>query len=372
MQDNSDFPALVLVEKSNNPERYITEPNAMWYWYPTPLLSQFGLYPLFHIIHPQPLPLHHFAASVNSSIDQVASSMHPTLLLLPLITSLLLLLVLQDNHVSADDCAPARCGNLTLRYPFWLGTINNQTSSPCGHPAFGVWCSDDGGGVAALRSSSIHVLTINYTTNSLVAYHNTVADDGACRANFNLSSSIALSPFTISSRNRALCFLFGCTGAAPTLPDYVNATSNCSAPIYAYLGGAYLWYSPPEIATGGCKYAYMPVLGTEAASLTAANYSRLLKDGFILEWDKVTVGDCPRCNASGGQCRYDNATAEFWCLCPGGRRAGSTCAGESSVHAYSSRPGHCCVRAGASPTYVPATVVANVCVDAGGRRRPGA
>ncbi|KAJ1282716.1 hypothetical protein BS78_03G072400 [Paspalum vaginatum] len=250
-----------------------------------------------------------------------------TVLLVPLVTSLLLLL-LQDNHVSADDCEPARCGNLTLRYPFWLGS-NNQTSSPCGHPAFGVWCSA-GGSVASLRGSSIHVLPIDYTNSSLVASHNKVAagDDGVCLTNFNLSSSVALSPFTISSRNRALCFLFGCDGTVPpSALDYVNATSNCTAPVYAYLGGTYLWNSPPAIPTGRCSYSYFPVLETEAATMMAAEYSRLLKDGFALEWETVTVGDCPECSSSGGQCRYDNAAGKFWCLCPGGTRAWSTCAG---------------------------------------------
>ncbi|WVZ72156.1 hypothetical protein U9M48_020663 [Paspalum notatum var. saurae] len=269
-------------------------------------------------------------ASVNSSIDQLATLMHPTVLLLPLVASLLLLLVLQD-HVSADDCEPARCGNLTLRYPFWLSINNNETSSPCGHKAFGVWCSD-GGSMASLRGSSIHVLAIDYTNDSLVASHNKVAgDDGVCQANFNISSSIALSPFSLSSRNRALCFLYNCNGTVPTLPDYANATSNCSTPIYAYLAGAYIWNTPPAIPTGGCEYAYVPVLGTEAATMTAANYSRLLKDGFVLDWDPIIVGDCPTCNSSGGQCRYDNTTGEFWCLCPGGRRAASTCAGPMEI-----------------------------------------
>ena len=116
-------------------------------------------------------------------------------------------------------------------------------------------------------------------------------------------------------------------------PEYANATANCSStPSYAYLGGDYYWDRPPApIATWRCQNAYMPVLGSEAAVMTAANYSRLLKDGFVLDWEVAGVGDCQACNASGGQCRYDSAATEFWCLCPDGRRAGSTCAGESHL-----------------------------------------
>ena len=249
------------------------------------------------------------------------------LILLKLVASSLLLL---HDRASAE-CEPAACGNLTLRYPFWLGS-GNQTSSPCGHQAFEVWCGD-GGREASLRGSSIHVLAIDYANTSFVASHSRVAagDDGVCRTDFNMSVSIALSPFTISTQNRALCFLSKCDGPAPSGPGFVNATSNCSAPIYAYLGGTYYWDRPPAIATGRCEYSYIPVLGREAAAMTAANYRRLLKDGFLMEWEAAGVGDCAACNASGGQCQYNNTVAAFRCLCPDGGHAaaGSTCAGES-------------------------------------------
>ena len=283
--------------------------------------------------------------------------MHPTLLFLPLLASLLALLQFH-GHASADDCEPAACGNLTLNYPFWLGSSSTSppSSSSCGHPGFEVWCSG-GGREASLKGSSIHVLSIDYTNNSFVASHSRVAgDDGVCKTDFNMSSSIALSlQFTFSPQNRALCFLYHCrNGTAPSSgPEYANATANCSSPIYAYLAGPYYWDTPPEIATGGCTFAYMPVLGAEAAVMTAANYSRLLKDGFVLDWEVAGVGDCRTCNASGGQCRYDNDAAEFWCLCPGGRRAGPTCAGESPT----------------CPPYtycVPQSTVVSLC----GRRRP--
>jgi len=290
--------------------------------------------------------------------------MHPTLLFLPLLASLLLLLL--HDHASAD-CEPAACGNLTLRYPFWLGSsTSSQPPSPCGHPGFEVWCGDDGR-VASLKGSSIHVLSIDYTNNSLVACHAKLAgDDGVCKIDFNVSSSIALSLFNISPQNRALCFLYNCSGTAPSGPEYANATANCSStPSYAYLGGDYYWGRPPApIATWRCQNAYMPVLGSEAAVMTAANYSRLLKDGFVLDWEVAGVGDCRTCNASGGQCRYDSAAAEFWCLCPDGRRAARpTCAGESHHSPHLPMPSvHVCASIYSSQ---------RVCVDAGGRRGLG-
>jgi hypothetical protein len=247
--------------------------------------------------------------------------MHPALVLFLLLASLLLL-----NDRASADCEPVTCGNLTLTYPFWLGNTN-QSSSACGHPAFEVWCSDDES-VASLKGSILHVHAINYTDNSFLASNTRV--DGVCHADTNLSITVTLT-FKISHRNRALYFLYNCSGTSPAIgSEYVNTTSNCSAPIYAYLGETYSWGKPPEITVGQCSYSYIPVMEWEGATMTAANYSRLLKDGFVMEWEAAGIGDCTACNASGGQCRYDNAAAAFSCLCPDGMRtAGPTCAGES-------------------------------------------
>ncbi|GJN37545.1 hypothetical protein PR202_gb26516 [Eleusine coracana subsp. coracana] len=249
----------------------------------------------------------------------------------PAILLVVSLLLLHLHDTAHADCEPATCGDLTVKYPFWLGSVN-QSSSPCGHPAFQVRCSNNGSG-ASLMGSSINVLRVDYDSNSFIASHSRIVggNDGVCRSDFNISVSIALSPFKFSSRNRALCFLYNCSGTEPRGAEYVNATSVCNSPIYAYLGGNYYWDSPPAIATGRCKYTFFPVLESEeAATMTAANYPRLLKDGFILEWQTVSVGDCPACVASGGQCRYNDATAAFECLCPDGKlAAASTCAGET-------------------------------------------
>uniref|UniRef100_A0A0D9UWH6 Protein kinase domain-containing protein n=1 Tax=Leersia perrieri TaxID=77586 RepID=A0A0D9UWH6_9ORYZ len=205
--------------------------------------------------------------------------MHPTLLILPFLASLLL-------PFCHAECEPSTCGDITVRYPFWLGGPNlsrssSSSSSPaasCGHPAFEVWCTS---GVASLRGSQILVLTIDYTNSSFIAAHKRVADggDGVCRTDFNISSSLALSPFTISGRNRAICFLYGCSNGSTvriTEPGIVNATSVCTRPIYAHLGGSYDRDRPPAIeTTGNCTFSYLPVLWPDApASLTpGVNYS---------------------------------------------------------------------------------------------------
>ncbi|KAF8705058.1 hypothetical protein HU200_031318 [Digitaria exilis] len=177
--------------------------------------------------------------------------MRPASLLLLLLPSLLL--QFHHHHRAHADCEPATCGNLTVRYPFWLGNSNQPSSTPCGHPAFEVLCSDDGSSAASLKGSTLQVRSINYTNSSFVASHTRITDGnggGVCRAHFNMSAAISPNAFTISRRNRALCFFYNCNGTKPSQRGYVNATSNCSTPIFAYLGGSYNLDSPPAIATG--------------------------------------------------------------------------------------------------------------------------
>ncbi|TVU22040.1 hypothetical protein EJB05_31716 [Eragrostis curvula] len=247
----------------------------------------------------------------------------PPALQLLLIASLLLLL----HDAAHADCEPATCGNITVKYPFWLGDVN-QSSSPCGLPAFQVWCVD-GGSVASLGGSALHLRSVDYGNNSFVAVHTRVAggDDGVCRTDFNISPPEpgAVLPLQVQRH-----------GAARKRVRERH--------LYAYLGGGYDWNVPPAIATGRCMYTYIPVLGSDAATMTAANYSRLLKDGFVLEWQNTSAGDCAACVASGGQCRYDNHAAAFTCICPGDNgklRVVPTCDGESPPLPSNSNPPTC-------------------------------
>ncbi|VAH71812.1 unnamed protein product [Triticum turgidum subsp. durum] len=250
--------------------------------------------------------------------------MHPTSLLSILVS---LFLFRQRAHA---ECEPVGCGNLSIKYPFWLGAPSRPPPEPsCGHPAFELWCINSNT-TACISGSPIHIHSIDYGASSFVVYHNRVATgtDGVCLADFNVSSTLALSPLRISPSNRALCFLFNCNGKEPRGREYANATAGCKRPIVAYLGGSYDRDTPPAIPTGNCTYRYLPVLGSEAAVSTAANYSRLLKAGFLLDWAGTgSIGDCPACIASGGQCRYRNAIGALACLCPDSKLHGPTCAG---------------------------------------------
>ncbi|KAM0914830.1 hypothetical protein ACQ4PT_011259 [Festuca glaucescens] len=237
----------------------------------------------------------------------------------------ILLLMFLIQHTRAD-CKTVACGNLTVKYPFWLGAPSQPPPElSCGQPAFELLCTGNGSSsTASLRGSAIRVLSIDYAANSFVASHGRVAvgNDGVCHTNFNMSSSLSLSPFKISPSNRAMCFLYNYNGTEPRGRGYMNVTAGCGRSILAYLAGSYDRDRPPAIPAGSCTFAYLPVLRSEAETMTAANYSRLLKSGFILERSATSVGDCSACIASGGQCRYINESAAFACFCPSSRKMG--------------------------------------------------
>ncbi|CAL4965079.1 unnamed protein product [Urochloa decumbens] len=227
------------------------------------------------------------------------------------------------------SCVPASCGNLSIRYPFWL---RGRQPPSCGYPSFGIDC-DPAGAPPLLSDSYLRLLDIHYGNSSVVAFHTNLADDptSGCRATkFNMSSAIVLSLLTIS---RANWELFLCGNCARRLPaEWLPM--NCSMGSGAGAGGAqwflYLSHDEPgggayqEIAAAGCQYSAVPVMpGSELRA--PGDYAGLVRRGFLLEW-KVP-GDCAACEASGGgQCRFDAGENAFRCLCPDGSNQPATCA----------------------------------------------
>jgi hypothetical protein len=111
---------------------------------------------------------------------------------------------------SNSSCAPVRCGDLSIRYPFWLGDVQPLE---CGFPVFELEC--DAGRAyltRTLRERIYRVHNISYDTNSLVvAVETAFSGDETCRIpDFNVSSGLALFPLDISSTNRNLTFIYNC------------------------------------------------------------------------------------------------------------------------------------------------------------------
>ncbi|KXG31948.1 LEAF RUST 10 DISEASE-RESISTANCE LOCUS RECEPTOR-LIKE PROTEIN KINASE-like 1.2 [Sorghum bicolor] len=237
-------------------------------------------------------------------------------LLLPLSTLLLRLGCLATATADADtnrttsggndtSCAPARCGNLSVTYPFSLAGVHPLE---CGYPAFGLTCDAAAGRTYLSRTFRVNlyrVLSISYDSRSMVvAVETAFSGDGACKIpDFNVSSGLGLFPVNISAANRDdLTFVYNCK-----IPHNEQLTGPCSK----HGVGAYISERPadelqstlpPQWVQANCTSASVPVRGFQDGMNLTRDYERLMSDGFVLDWP--TLGDCDACKRKGGQCRF--------------------------------------------------------------------
>jgi hypothetical protein len=145
----------------------------------------------------------------------------------------------------------------------------------------------------------------------------------AARPRIDVSASLSFAPFTASSANAQLVFLFNCTGSGnPPPPGFVNVTCP-GAQAVVRLDPRYNTTDAKAVA-GNCDYSVVPVMGSSAGGASAGEYPQLLRDGYLLEW-QASPGDCTACNASGGQCGYDSDADAFACICDDGSSRPARC-----------------------------------------------
>ncbi|XP_040376884.1 LEAF RUST 10 DISEASE-RESISTANCE LOCUS RECEPTOR-LIKE PROTEIN KINASE-like 1.2 [Oryza brachyantha] len=243
--------------------------------------------------------------------------MHPAVLLLPLATLLHAATATGGGNETSGNasCVPARCGNLTIRYPFSLTGVQPLY---CGYPVLDLTCDN---GTAFLkktfRDHLYRVDNIFYKNSSLVAaIETTFAGDSACSVpDFNVTSSLSPYPFIIGSTSKYLNFIYNCS-----VFEGVRNQQPCGN----HTMGVYIsdqWNStPPSGVPGNCSSVSVPVRGYHHAGMEPVKlqYEQLIRDGFVLEWMNPLIGDqeCESCRQMGGECRFPQLT--FQCICPNG------------------------------------------------------
>ncbi|XP_062192553.1 LEAF RUST 10 DISEASE-RESISTANCE LOCUS RECEPTOR-LIKE PROTEIN KINASE-like 2.1 [Phragmites australis] len=228
--------------------------------------------------------------------------------LLPVIlASLLRLAVATTNGTGGNEsCTPARCGDLSITYPFSLGGTQPLY---CGYPSFELTCDGDRAYLTrAFREHLFRVDNISYDNNSLVVtVGTTFAGDEICHIpDFNVSSDLALFPLNISRTNKNLTFVYNCE-----VPRGEQLSQLCAN----HTMGAYISERPdgegsrPQWVQTNCSSVSVPVRGS------GRDYERLISEGFLLEWPPMR--DCDACTGRGGECRF--VELAFQCACPDGR-----------------------------------------------------
>ncbi|KAH0458431.1 hypothetical protein IEQ34_013746 [Dendrobium chrysotoxum] len=220
-----------------------------------------------------------------------------------------------DYHY-LQNCRPKSCGNLTnVTFPFWLRELQPDY---CGLPSFELLCEDETPKLI-MAPEEYHVLDISYDRRTATVSLAKFAAKNNCFLPFH-GLSFALTPFSISSLNRELLFVYNCTETRGGFLE-INCHGNKS---YAYLGGAYGMQDSEDLI-GSCYTVVRPVLSYLGANVKL--YPELLANGFLLNW---TAPDCSTCLRSRGQCGYNNDTRNFMCIC-GDRAHSKSCKGSSKT-----------------------------------------
>ncbi|WVZ72157.1 hypothetical protein U9M48_020664 [Paspalum notatum var. saurae] len=217
-----------------------------------------------------------------------------------------------QNTSSTARCAPVPCGNLTVASPFWLAGGTHQPPECGSHKDFQVTCDDKGGKVFLKNSFwDYQILDIFYENNSFVLTNVDLPGwDGTCNPSWlfsNASTDLSLGPFTISPQNQKLLFVYGyglavCHPPATRVPRSspwarVKCADRSNDSFALLAAGNYTAgdTSPVMALPGTCNLSMMPVLGYQGA--TGADYRRLLKRGFLLNYTTKVDDDggkCPR------------------------------------------------------------------------------
>ncbi|GJN05877.1 hypothetical protein PR202_ga23547 [Eleusine coracana subsp. coracana] len=247
--------------------------------------------------------------------------MHPAVLLLLRLSSLLHALrsaaaFASNETASTASCAPARCGNLNISYPFTLGGVQPQE---CGFPAFELACDADRAYLTkSFRERLYRVYSISYDTNSLVVAVETVFPGAGMSCgvpDFNVSSGLALYPLNISNTNNNLVLLYNCE--IPPEKQLFPPCANHTIGAYVSETTPEGEVNPPQWVQKNCSSVSVPVRALQEGQDPARNYMGLITQGFLLEWPAKESRGCDACRVRGGECRFVQFSLR--CICPDGR-----------------------------------------------------
>ncbi|KAI5381608.1 hypothetical protein KIW84_UN0591 [Lathyrus oleraceus] len=117
---------------------------------------------------------------------------------------------------SSSLCPISLCGNIFIRYPFWIKsqTINTRDQF-CGYPDFGLECSKSNKTIINLPSDTYYVTDINYDNSSITLVDIDILDQKCPRVRKNVTLSNL--PLSFSKLDLNLSFYFNCSSYPPYL-----------------------------------------------------------------------------------------------------------------------------------------------------------
>ena len=235
--------------------------------------------------------------------------------LLPIYNCIFLFTYLATQTVSQDpkfnSCEPKNCGaGPNISYPFWL---SQQQESLCGYPYFMLNCSDKGP-VLAISNDFYIIEEIFYANNSMRVVNAAVYEE-TCPTHLHNISLDRTTPLTISPGYTDISFFYNCTSKPKDNYSLYDLSCATNSTHYSFAGFHLEEIEMRSIySLNSCQdFANAPIHTGEEdiGSLLRANYTEVLKMGFLMNW---TAHNCSTCESSGGRCGFENN--ESICLLP--------------------------------------------------------
>ncbi|KAK7847939.1 leaf rust 10 disease-resistance locus receptor-like protein kinase-like 1.2 [Quercus suber] len=245
-----------------------------------------------------------------------------------LILSFFFFFVNSLGNNSSPLCQLHNCGDVNIRYPFWV--LNENASDQqqyCGYKGFGVMCLN-GTAVLELAGGRYHVKDINYDDYTLALVDIDVSNQTCPRARHSVS--LETLPLKYSSMNLNLSFYFNCTSDPP-----IPVPSNSIQCLNIGSNRSYVFVENRETEVNdwskNCEEKVVVTVRKTQINMTnlTGGFGRAMNDGFVLDWE--TVKDCVTCESSEGYCGYNAAAEEYLCFCNDGSTNSNSCKGMLSL-----------------------------------------
>ncbi|XP_066312379.1 LEAF RUST 10 DISEASE-RESISTANCEUS RECEPTOR-LIKE PROTEIN KINASE-like 1.2 [Miscanthus floridulus] len=241
-----------------------------------------------------------------------------------------------------------KCGGVNISYPFYLADATRETADygynySCRYTDLKIFCQGEGPTgipVISLGGENYAVQKIFYDNHTIILADSDVFVGGSCPA---VSHNVSFEELWLynSSAFHNLTFFFGChLGDSMTLEfdAYKIKCADFKSPPDAGPGDSFVVmtdehdrYPEQELAMNCNMIVTVPVnhdvlmAASNQQDFRSGGYGDVLRRGFELEWERVTVDGCHLCEESNGQCAYSQHRDFLGCLCHGGKAGSPDC-----------------------------------------------
>ncbi|CAL4955046.1 unnamed protein product [Urochloa decumbens] len=247
---------------------------------------------------------------------------------------------------------PYTCGNVSIRYPFYIKTaaLLGNSSSYCGYPGLEILCDEEAGGAFLdLESGNYTVTSIDYELFTVRLVDPEVLEDRSCpRADHNVTlQNFTWLHYPNDGTVDYLLFFLNCNFLSDLDRPSNTKSTACKFDYTPGLSFVFRKQDVPYPDTNWWQYCerviQVPVLKSALPPHPQndprwrnGGYGSSLVDGFQLAWQQKLPA-CEQCERSKGQCGY-NQTGDFVsCLCSGGQVGHHNCTTVSSSSGHGKR-----------------------------------